>query len=227
VAIPTTTRSGRLLPSTSLVTTVAALAGIPGAADGLGKPGPPELPFGIEAWISRAISLSPILESHNPEIDPTGSVSTLARSSGDSGGADGTGSAARFDSPSTWPWIGPETFMWQTPTITRSARWCLRPGGRVRWQALPEPWERRRIGIRGRIFPSGRIVFDSNGIFMCRHRQLHRARGVGAFAPTIQTTPQSQTVTAGSDVLLRHGLRPPGGYIPMVLRQHGDWRCDG
>jgi len=111
--------------------------------------------------------------------------------------------------PRTWPWIGPETFYVADTTITRSARWCLRPG-RTSYGALAgTSGERRRIGIRGRIFPSGRIVFDSNGDLYVADTDNYTARVGWCLRAYIQTTPQSQkTVTAGSDVHFSPS-RPP------------------
>ncbi len=89
----------KVVPSTGAVTTVAGLAGNAGSADGPGSSARFNYPAGLA--IDSAANLH-VADSENHtirEISPTGLVRTLAGLAGASGGADGAGSDARFDSP--------------------------------------------------------------------------------------------------------------------------------
>jgi sugar lactone lactonase YvrE len=75
----------KIAPSTSLVTTVAGLAGIPGAADGLGSQARLNCPSGLSVDLSGNLFVADTENHTIRKIDPTGSVSTLAGLAGDSG----------------------------------------------------------------------------------------------------------------------------------------------
>ena len=94
---PTIRRSGRSLPTT--VRTIAGLAGAPGSADGIGSAARFFSPAGVAVDSSGTVYVADTGNHTIRKVMPGGVVITLAGSVGMVGSDDGSGSAARFESP--------------------------------------------------------------------------------------------------------------------------------
>ncbi len=81
--------------------TFATLAGFSGAgsADGVGSAAQFSWPFGVAADINGNVYVADTFNNTIRKITPAGVVSTIAGFAGTTGSADGTNSAARFNSP--------------------------------------------------------------------------------------------------------------------------------
>jgi sugar lactone lactonase YvrE len=83
------------------VTTIAGRPGVSGSRDGQGLAARFNFPYGIAVDKSGIIYVADLLNNAIRKVTPSGMVTTLAGNmSYDTGNADGTGSAARFDHPS-------------------------------------------------------------------------------------------------------------------------------
>src|SRR6266536_5877346 len=83
-----------------VVTTLAGLAGEPGSVDGNGRTARFNFPEGIAVDQAGTVYVTDLLNETIRKITANGRVSTLAGSAGQTGSADGAGSAARFNLPS-------------------------------------------------------------------------------------------------------------------------------
>ncbi len=81
------------------VTTLAGLAGNPGSADGVGGVARFKMPSGVAVDTTGNIYVADVANDTIRRLTPGGVVTTLAGLAGLPGSADGTGSAARFNSP--------------------------------------------------------------------------------------------------------------------------------
>src|SRR5262249_1336889 len=81
------------------VTTLAGLAGTYGSADGTPTAPPFYSPAGVAVDNSGNVYVADLNNNTIRKITPGGVVTTLAGLAGSYGSADGTGSEARFDSP--------------------------------------------------------------------------------------------------------------------------------
>ncbi|HWA28341.1 MAG TPA: immunoglobulin domain-containing protein, partial [Lacunisphaera sp.] len=89
----------RKITPTGVVTTFAGLAQQPGATDGTGGAARFSGPEGIAVDAAGNVYVSETGNQTIRKITPAGVVTTIAGSPGNSGSADGTGSAARFNVP--------------------------------------------------------------------------------------------------------------------------------
>ncbi len=89
----------RKITPTGVVSTLAGLAGTAGSTDGTGSAARFDTPRGIAVDAAGNVYVGDTFNNTIRKIAPAGVVSTLAGLAGSSGGADGTGSAARFGSP--------------------------------------------------------------------------------------------------------------------------------
>ena len=89
----------RIELATGIVKTLAGQAGSSGSADGAGKAARFNLPCSVAVDGSGNIFVADELNATIRMVTPAGVVSTFAGSSGKRGNVDGTGIAARFDSP--------------------------------------------------------------------------------------------------------------------------------
>ena len=91
----------RMVTPSGVVSTLVGLAGSRGSSDGTGNAARFYYPFGVAVDSSGNLYVA---DTHNNTIRmvaPGGVVSTLAGLAGSSGSSDGTGSAARFNGPSS------------------------------------------------------------------------------------------------------------------------------
>ena len=82
-----------------MVSTLAGAAGIRGSADGPGAAASFNSPFGVATDSAGNVYVGDTANHTIRKITPAGVVSTLAGAAGVPGSTDGTGAAARFDSP--------------------------------------------------------------------------------------------------------------------------------
>ena len=82
-----------------VVTTLAGLAGSTGSTDGTGSAALFNYPYGVATDAGSNIYVADTFNHTIRKVTPAGVVTTLAGLAGSSGSADGTGSAARFNSP--------------------------------------------------------------------------------------------------------------------------------
>jgi sugar lactone lactonase YvrE len=204
----------KVVPSTGVVTTVAGLAGNPGSADGMVDLARFNYPSGIAVdgngnlyvadTDNHTIRLISVLGLIASPLGLPGStvVSTLAGLSGNSGGADGTGSTARFNSPSDLA-VDSSGNLYVADTENFTIREVLSPSGAVSTLAgLAETsGSTDGLGSAVRFFHPAGIALDNSRNLYVADTDNHTVRvGLLAIAPAIQTQPQSQTVTAGNSV---------------------------
>jgi sugar lactone lactonase YvrE len=89
----------RMIPPAGVVSTLAGLAGVQGAVDGIGSSARFSYPRSLVADGAGNIYVTDGENHTVRKITPDGSVSTIAGLAGQAGGADGQGSAARFNRP--------------------------------------------------------------------------------------------------------------------------------
>jgi sugar lactone lactonase YvrE len=90
----------RKITPEGVVTTMAGLSGNPGTADGVASVARFSSPYGVSVDAAGNVYVAENVTSTIRRISPDGTVLTLAGTAGMSGTANGTGSAARFSSPS-------------------------------------------------------------------------------------------------------------------------------
>ena len=192
----------KVVPSTGVVTTVAGLAGNSGSVDGLGSLGRFNYPSGIAVDGAGILYVADTDNYTIRTISTTGLVSTLAGLAGNSGGADGTGGAARFDSPSDLA-VDASGNVYVADTDNHTIRKVVPSTGAVSTLAglAGTSGSADGLGSSVRFFgPTGIVVDSSSNLYIADTNNDTIRLGLLPVAPAIQTQPQSQTVTAGSNV---------------------------
>jgi alpha-tubulin suppressor-like RCC1 family protein/sugar lactone lactonase YvrE len=190
----------KVVVATGVVTTVAGVAGNPGSADGLGSAARFNNPSGVAVDASGNLYVADTENHTIRQILPSGMATTLAGLAGYSGGADGTGSAARFNSPSDLA-VDSSGNVYVADTDNFTVRKVIPSSGTVTTLAgLAETsGSADGVGSAVRFFHPAGIAIDSNSNLYVADTDNQTVRvGLLAIAPVIQTQPQSQTVTAGS-----------------------------
>jgi sugar lactone lactonase YvrE len=109
----------KIVIATSVVTTFAGAAGSSGSADGTGSVARFDSPYGIATDGTNLYVADTFNQTIRQIVISTGSVTTLAGSAGWFGWADGTGSAARFQSPSGITTDGTNLYVTDSSTIRK------------------------------------------------------------------------------------------------------------
>ncbi len=91
----------RKITRSGIVSTLTGAANIAGSADGAGGAARFELPSGVAVDSAGNVYVADFYNATIRKITPGGVVSTLAGTAGSRGSADGAGSAARFNEPSS------------------------------------------------------------------------------------------------------------------------------
>ena len=192
----------KVVPSTGVVTTAAGLAGNSGSTDGLGSLGRFNYPAGVAIDGAGNLYVADTENHTIREISPSGTVSTLAGLAGSSGGVDGTGSAARFDSPSDLA-VDSSGNVYVVDTDNFTIREIVPSTGVVTTLAglAGASGSTDGVGSAVRFFHPAGIAVDSSSNLYVADTDNHTVRvGLLPVAPAIQTQPQSRTVTAGNSV---------------------------
>ena len=192
----------KVVPSTGVVTTVAGLAGNSGSGDGLGSAARFNFPSGVAVDGTGNLFVADTENHTIRKILSSGSVSTVAGLASSSGGADGTGSAARFDSPSDLA-VDSVGNLYVADTDNFTIRKVVVSTGTVTTLAglAGTSGSADGSGAEVRFFmPSGIAVDGSGNLFIADTNNDTIRLGLLPTAPVITSQPQSQTVTAGSSV---------------------------
>jgi len=192
----------KVVPSTGVVTTVAGLAGHSGNADGLGSLAQFNYPSGVAVDGAGNLYVADTDNHTIRAISPAGQVTTLAGLAGNSGGADGIGGAARFDSPSDLAvdssgniYVA-DTDNFTIREVIPSIRAVTTLAGLAETSGSTDG-----LGSAVRFFhPAGIAVDSSSNLYVADTDNDTVRLGLLAMAPAIQAQPQSQTVTAGNSV---------------------------
>jgi alpha-tubulin suppressor-like RCC1 family protein/sugar lactone lactonase YvrE len=192
----------KVVPSTGIVTTVAGLVGDSGSADGLGSLARFNFPSGVAVDGAGNLYVADTDNHTIRVVAPSGLVSTLAGLAGNSGGADGTGSHARFNSPSDLA-LDSSGNVYVADTDNFTIREVAPSTGAVTTLAGLAETSGSTDGSGSAVrfyHPAGVAVDSSNNLYVADTDNDTVRVGLLAMAPAIQTQPQSQTVTAGSSV---------------------------
>ncbi len=149
-------------------------------------------------------------------------VTTVAGLAGFSGGADGTGSAARFDSPSDLA-VDSSGNVYVADTDNFTIREVVPSTGAVTTLAGLAGTSGSADGLGSAVrfyHPAGIAVDNSSNLYVADTDNDTLRVGLLAVEPTIQIQPQSQTVTAGMSV--RFSVAASGS--PAVTYQ---WNFNG
>ena len=119
----------RKISPAGVVTTLAGSAGQRGSTDGTGSVARFSVPYGVAADGSGNLYVADSGNSTIRKITPAGVVSTLAGSAGQTGSTDATGSAARFNWPSSVAVDGSGTLY--VADMSNSTIRKISPGGAV------------------------------------------------------------------------------------------------
>ena len=192
----------KLVLSTGVVSTVAGSKGAAGSVDGTGTAALFNSPTDLVADSSGNVYVADTDNHTVRKLTSSGVVTTIAGHAGYSGGADGTGSAATFDSPSAIT-IDASGNLYVGDTGNFTIRQVVPSTGAVTTLAglAGTSGSTDGLGSAARFFQPAGIVADSSGNLYIADTDNHTIRlGVLAAAPAIQSQPQSATVTAGASV---------------------------
>jgi hypothetical protein len=192
----------KIATSTGVATTVAGLAGSPGSADGNAAQARFNFPSGVAVDGAGNLYVADMDNHSVRAITPVGAVSTLAGLAGGSGSADGTGSVARFNSPSDVAVDGAGN-VYVADTDNKTIRRIAASTGAVTTLAglAGSSGSADGVGDAARFYLPAGIAVDNTGAIYVADTNNHTIRlGVLPVAPSIQTQPQSQAVTAGNSV---------------------------
>jgi sugar lactone lactonase YvrE len=189
----------KIVPSTGEVTTIAGSAGSAGSADGVGTVARFDAPSGLGVDTAGNVYVADADNHTVRSLSPAGLVATIAGVAGSSGGADGTGSAARFNSPSDLA-VDASGNVYVADTDNFTIRELVPSTGAVTTLAglAGTSGSADGLGSAVRFFHPAGIAMDPSRNLYLADTDNHTVRvALLAVAPSIQTQPQSQAVTAG------------------------------
>jgi sugar lactone lactonase YvrE len=191
-----------VVPSTGVVTTVAGLAGNSGSTDGLGNLARFNYPSGVAVDSAGNIYVADTENHTIRAITPSGLVTTSAGLAGSSGGADGAGSASRFNSPAAIS-VDPSGNVYVADTDNHTIRMVVPSTGTTSTLAglAGTSGSADGIGAAVRFFaPTGLAMDHNSNLYIADTNNDTLRLGLLPAIPAIQNQPQSQTVTAGNSV---------------------------
>ncbi len=191
----------KFAPSTGAVTTLGGLAGKAGATDGAGTSARFNSPTGVALDDSGSIYVADAENHTIRKITSAGVVSTLAGTVGQPGCADGTGTAAKFSSPSAIAFDHSSGNLCVADTGNFTIRMIVPATGVTSTLAgtAGTSGSTDGTGSAALFFQPTGIATDGTGAIYVADTDNHTIRvGYLPAAPSIQTQPRSQTVTAGS-----------------------------
>lgn len=208
--------------SSGTVSTLAGTAGSAGSVDGMGAAARFNGPTDIAVDKNGSLYVTDTENSTVRAIAPNGSVTTIAGMAGVTGASDGTGSSAQFSHPGA---IGVDgSFnLYVLDTDNHTVRKIVSAAGLVTTLA-GSPGTSGSADGAGAVakfkFPTGLAVNGSGDLYIS-DTDNHTLRLAGvAHAPTIETQPQSQSVTTGASVTF--SVKASG--VPAVAYQ---WNLNG
>jgi sugar lactone lactonase YvrE len=185
--------------ASSTVTTFAGLSGQAGSADGVGNAARFNAPSAIAVDGNGTVYVADTDNNVIRTITAAGVVDTVAGLAGASGAADGTGPAARFNSPAALA-VDSSFNVYVLDTDNHTIRKIESAAGVVTTVAghAGASGSADGVGDVARFkFPSG-LAMDASGNFYIGDTNNHTLRlGFYPGAPVIQTQPRSTTVTVG------------------------------
>jgi sugar lactone lactonase YvrE len=191
----------REITSAGVVSTLAGLAGSSGSVDGSGSAARFSAPEGVAVDSAGNVYVADTNNSTIRKIFPAGAVSTLAGLAGTSGVSDGVGGGARFQYPSDLAVDGSGN-LYVADTDNHTIR-KISPAGATGTVA-------GRAGVNGSVdgtgsaarfyYPTGVAVDSAGNVYVADTNNNTIRKSTTATAPVITTQPQSQTVTAGTNV---------------------------
>ena len=199
----------RKVTPAGVVTTLAGLAGSPGNVDATGSSARFNQPAGVAVDAAGNVYVADTYNDTIRKVTPAGGVTTLAGVVGSSGSADGTGTAARFYLPIGIA-IDKGGNIYVADTYNDTIR-GITPAGVVTTLAglAGTAGAANGTGIGAQFYlPYGVTVDTAGNIYVADTLNVIIRKGAAAAAgslPTIQTQPQSQTVTAGGSASLSVG----------------------
>jgi len=191
----------RKITPAGVVTTVAGLAGASGSADGTGNAARFNSPEGVTVDGSGNLYVADAGNHTIRKITPAGAVTTLAGLAGNSGGADGPGSIARFQFPADLT-VDAAGNVYVADTDNHAIR-KVTPAGVVATVAglVGTSGSADGTGTAARFFyPTGVTVDAAGNVYVADTNNDTIRECVPLAVPVITTQPQSQTVNSGSAV---------------------------
>lgn len=186
----------RKVSAAGVVRTLAGLAGVTGSVDGTGSAARFNYPFGVAADASGNVYVADSGNQSIRKITPAGVVTTLAGSNGLIGSADGTGSSARFFSPSGVA-VDTSGNLYVADSGNHTIR-KITPAGVVTTLAGSPlaPGSANGTGSAARFFSPYGVAVDAGGNVLVADSANHLIRKITAAG--VVTTVAGQTGVAGS-----------------------------
>jgi hypothetical protein len=197
-----------------LVTTLAGVGGQTGSGDGAGGSARFNSPHAVAVDGSGNVYVADFFNSTIREVTPSGTVSTIAGSAGQTGFSDGTGVVARFNQPYGIAVDGSGN-VYVADTYNRAIR-MIAPGGSVT----------TLNGTQARFFyPQGVAVTSSGTLYVSDGDNQAVLIGAAVTAPPGGTQIAGQSVTAGQNATFTDGTALPATTYQwqMSANAGGTW----
>jgi len=189
----------RIVTSTGVVTTMAGSAGNSGNTDGAASVARFSCPSGVAVDSAGNLYVADT-DNHTIRRISSGTVSTLAGLSGNSGAADGTGSTARFNSPSDLA-VDSSGNVYVADTDNFTIRAISASTGTVSTLAGLAETSGSADGLGSAVrffYPAGIAVDNHANLYVSDTNNDTVREGQLPSGPTILTQPQSQAVNSGA-----------------------------